>query len=213
MGQQIVVIGLGAFGGMVARELTEMGHEVLGCDRDPLVVAEAAPRLTQAVELDATDVEALRAIGPTEFDVAVVALDRQATVLTTMLLEQLGVRAIHARAQTELDAEILRRVGADRVLLTDRQMAGWVARTIDLAGALDFIRLSSGIGAVHLTIPERLVGTSIREVHTRRPTLRIVAIRRGDNVITDPPEDDRLAAGDSVLVVGPEAEFRALADL
>jgi trk/ktr system potassium uptake protein len=211
MGQQIVVIGLGAFGGMVARELADLGHEVLGCDRDPQVVAEAAPRLTQALELDATDIDALRAIGPTEFDVAVVALDRQATVLATMLLEQLGARAIHARAQTDLDAEILRRVGADRVLLTDRQMAGWVARTIDLAGALDFIRLSAGIGAVHLAIPQRLIGSSVGEIHAARPALRVVAIRRGDDVISDPPDDARLAADDSVLVVGPEAEFRALA--
>jgi trk system potassium uptake protein TrkA len=211
MAQQIVVLGLGAFGGLVARELTDLGHEVLGCDRDPLVVAEAAPRLTQAVELDATDIDALRAIGPAEFDVAVVALDRQSTILATMLLEQLGVPATHARAQTDLDAEILRRIGADRVLMTDRQMAGWVARTIDLAGALDFIRLSAGIGAVHLAIPERLVGTTVGEVHAARSTLRIVAIRRGEDVISDPPDDARLADGDSVLVVGPEAEFRALA--
>ena len=212
MGQQIVVIGLGAFGGMVARELADMGHEVLGCDRDPLVVAEAAPRLTQALELDATDVDALRAIGPTEFDVAFVALDRQSTVLTTMLLEQLGARSIQARAQTDLDAEILRRVGADRVVLPDRQMAGWVARTIDLAGALDYIRLSAGIGAVHIAIRDRLVGGSVGEVQAARPAMRIVAIRRGDYVISDPADDVRLVAGDSLLVVGPESEFRALAE-
>ncbi len=212
MGQQILVIGLGTFGGMVARELTSLGHEVLGCDRDPTVVAEAAPWLTQAVELDATDVEALRAIGPTEFDVAVVALDRPSTVLTTMLLEQLGVRETQARALSDLDAEILRRVGADRVLLTDRQMASWVARTIDLAGALDFIQLSGGIGAVHLQVPDRLVGRSVAEIHAARPALRIVAIRNGESVITAPADGTILSAGDSVLVVGPEAEFRSLAD-
>jgi len=211
MGQQILVIGLGTFGGLVARELADLGHEVLGCDRDPLVVAEAAPRLTQALELDATDVEAMRAIGPTEFDVAIVALDRQSTIFATMLLEQLGVREVQARAQTDLDAEILRRVGADRVLMTDRQMASWVARTIDLAGALDFIRLSDASGAVHLAIPDRLVGTTIGQVHAARSALRVVAIRRGDSVITAPPDDTVLNAGDTVLVVGPEAEFRSLA--
>ena len=100
MGQEILVIGLGTFGGLVARELTTLGHEVLGCDRDPVVVADAAPHLTQVVQLDATDVDAIRAIGPTDFDVAVVALDRQTTIFTTMLLEQLGVRSILARAQS-----------------------------------------------------------------------------------------------------------------
>jgi len=212
MGQQILVIGLGTFGGLVARELTTLGHEVLGCDRDPVVVADAAPHLTQVVQLDATDVDAIRAIGPTDFDVAVVALDRQTTIFTTMLLEQLGVRSIQARAQSELDAEILRRVGAARVLLTDSQMATWVARTIDLAGALDFIRLSDAIGAVHLEVPERLFGTSVGQVHAARPTLRIVAVHRGDDVITIPSDETLLAAGDTALLIGPEEAFRALAD-
>jgi len=63
MGQEILVIGLGTFGGLVARELTTLGHEVLGCDRDAVVVADAAPHLTQVVQLDATDVDAIRAIG------------------------------------------------------------------------------------------------------------------------------------------------------
>jgi len=210
MGQQILVIGLGTFGGLVARELADLGHEVLGCDRDPLVVAEAAPRLTQALELDATDVESIRAIGPADFDVAIVALDRQSTIFATMLLEQLGVRSVQARAQTDLDAEILRRVGADRVLMTDRQMASWVARTIDLAGALDFIRLSDTSGAVHLEIPAILVGQTVGDVHAARPALRIVAVRRGDSVITAPADGTVLNAGDTVLVVGPEAEFRSL---
>ena len=210
MGQQILVLGLGTFGGLVARELTSLGHEVLGCDRDPVVVAEAAPWLTQAVELDATDVDALRAVGPTEFDVAVVALDRQSTILATMLLEQLGMRETHARALSDLDAEILRRVGADRVLPTDRQMASWVARTIDLAGAIDFIELAGGIGVIHLQIPERLVGSTVGAVNAARPGVTMVALRRGDTVITNPPADTALVAGDSALLVGPEAEFRAL---
>jgi trk/ktr system potassium uptake protein len=211
MGQQILVIGLGAFGGMVARELTDLGHEVLGCDRDPVVVAEAASRLTQAVELDATDIEALRAIGPTEFDVAVVALDRQSTILATMLLEQLGVRETQARAQSDLDAEILRRVGADRVLLTDRQMASWVARTIDLAGALDFIRLTGDTGAIHVQIPTRVVGQTVGAVQERRPGLAFVAVIRDDHVHANPPTDLRLEAGDTALLVGPYATFRELA--
>ena len=165
MAKQILVLGLGSFGRIVARELAGLGHEVLGSDRDPVAVAEAAPFLTQAVELDATDVEALRSIGPEEFDVGIVALDRPTTIFTTMLLEQLGVRTILARAASELDAEILRRVGADRVLRTEELIGTWVAHTIDLSGALDFIHLSPGIAAVHMAIPARVVGRTIGEVN------------------------------------------------
>jgi trk system potassium uptake protein len=211
MGQQILVIGLGTFGSMVARELAGLGHEVMGCDRDPRAVADLAPHLTQAVELDATDEEALRSIGPAEFDVAVVALGRAESILTTMLLEQFGIRTIVARAGSELDGEILRRVGADRVVLTDRLMATWVARTIDLSGALDFIHLSSGIAAVHLRIAGRAVGQPIGAVVAARPGLHIVALHRGDDVIVSPPADTVLVEGDTALLVGPEETFRALA--
>ena len=141
MGQQILVIGLGTFGSIVAGELAALGHEVMGCDHDPRLVAEHADRLTQAFELDATDPKAIAAIGPADFDEVVVALDPSATIFATMILERSGAKRILARAASELDGEILRRVGASRVVYTDHQVATWVAHTIDLAGALDFIRL------------------------------------------------------------------------
>lgn len=211
MAKQILVIGLGTFGAMVARELARLGHEVLGCDQDPVIVAGLAPDLTDAVELDATDEAAIRAIGPGDFDVAVVALDRHTTVFTTMLLEQIGVQSIVSRALTELDAEILRRVGADRVLRTDELIANWVARTIDLSGALDFIRLEGGISAVHMQIPDRAVGQTVGAVMTARPGLTVAAVHRGDQVIADPPPDTVLLEGDTALLVGPEETFRSLA--
>src|SRR4029453_13192523 len=119
MTKQVLVVGLGTFGSMVAREVASLGHEVMGADRDPKAVADVVDDITQAVELDAADPEALDAIGPGEFDVAVVALDRPSTILATMLLEQAGVPTIVARASGDLDAEILRRVGADRVVLPE----------------------------------------------------------------------------------------------
>jgi trk system potassium uptake protein TrkA len=210
MAKQILVMGLGTFGGQVARELAALGHEVLGCDRDMTVVATIAPDITSAMELDATDAEALKAVGPTEFDLAVVALDRPATIFTTMLLEQLGMRSIVARAASSLDEEILRRVGADRVVMPDRLMATWVARTIDLAGALDYIRLSNRVAAVHLRAPSRTVGQTIETVVRAGPGLGIVALHRGDDVVVGPALSTVLEEGDGLLVVGPEEGFRAL---
>jgi trk system potassium uptake protein TrkA len=127
-----------------------------------------------------------------------------------MLLEQLGVRSITARAATSLDEEILKRVGADRVVMPDRLMATWVARTIDLSGALDYIRLSERVAAVHLRVSTRAVGQTIRAVVSVRPGLGIVAVRRGDDVLVEPLPDTVLEQGDDLLVVGPEETFRTL---
>ena len=211
MGQQILVIGLGTFGSIVADELTALGHEVMGCDRDPRIVADLAPRITQAVELDAIDVDAIRAVGPAEFDVAVVALDPSATILATMILEREGAKTIVARALSELDGEILRRVGAERVVYTDLQVATWIAHTIDLAGAIDFIRLSGDVAAVHLTIGPAMVGQTIGDVARAAPDVRIVSLQHEGRVHLDPPAETQIAEGDSVLVVGHEQRFRALA--
>ena len=210
MGQQILVVGLGTFGSIVADELFLLGHEVMGCDRDPRVVADLAPRITQAVELDATDADAIRTIGPADFDVAVVALDPSATILATMILERLGTKTILARAASELDGEILRRVGAARVIYTDHQVATWVAHTIDLAGALDFIRLSGDIAVVHLRVGGAAVGRRIGDVAHAATDLRIVAVHRGEQVMVDPAPDTTIEEGDSLLIVGPEGSFRAL---
>ncbi len=211
MGQQILVIGLGTFGSIVADELTALGHEVMGCDRDPRIVADLAPRITQAVELDAIDVDAIRAVGPADFDVAVVALDPSATILATMILEREGAKTIVARALSELDGEILRRVGAERVVYTDLQVATWIAHTIDLAGAIDFIRLSGDVAAVHLTIGPAMVGRTIGDVARAAPDVRIVSLQHEGRVHLDPPPETQIAEGDSVLVVGHEQRFRALA--
>lgn len=212
MAQQVLVIGLGAFGAMVARELVALGHEVMGCDRDPVAVADLANDLTSAVELDATDDDALGAIGPTEFDVVVVALDRPDTIFATMLLEHRGVRTVVARAVTAIDGEILRRVGADRVIYPDAHTAGWLARTIDLAGAIDYVRLSPEVAAVHLQLGPRLVGRTIGDVARMAGNARVAALHRGDTVTVDPDPSTVFEAEDSILVIGSDRDFRALAD-
>ncbi len=164
MGQQILVIGLGTFGSIVASELSGLGHEVMGCDRDPRVVAEHADRLTQVFEMDATDEDAVRAVGPADFDVTVVAIDPSATILATMILERSGARSSSRGPPSDLDGEILRRVGASRVIYTDHQVATWVAHTIDLAGALDFIRLTADVAAVHLRLGSATVGRRVGDL-------------------------------------------------
>lgn len=115
MKSQFAVIGLGRFfGGSLARELTTLGYEVLGIDSDEEMVEEMKNHLTHVVIADTTDEEVLRAIGIRNFDVVVVAIgdDIQASIMTSILLKDLGVRHVVVKAASELQGKVLQKKSA-----------------------------------------------------------------------------------------------------
>jgi trk system potassium uptake protein len=128
-GNPVVVIGLGRFGSSIAAELQRHGREVLAIDLDRNLVSNAANKLSAAVEADATDEVALRQLGVHEMDEAVVAIgqDREASILVTALLAELGVKRIWAKALSEAHGRILERVGATRVVYPEAEMGRIVA--------------------------------------------------------------------------------------
>src|SRR5688500_2190852 len=121
MKQSVLVIGLGRFGTSAARELMRLGHDVLAVDRDEQPVNDIAPNVTHAVQADASDVDALKAIGAGDFDHAIVSISSAAepSIFATMALKQLGVRNVVAKAGSALHGSILERVGADRVVFPE----------------------------------------------------------------------------------------------
>ena len=140
--REYIVIGLGRFGGGLAETLVGMGHEVLGVDADPKNVQEFAGTLTHVVEADSTDERAMAQIGAGEFETAIVAIgtEIEASILTTAVLADLGVRRIVAKAVTQAHGRILERVGAHRVVFPERDMGVRVGHS--LAGSiLDYFEL------------------------------------------------------------------------
>ncbi len=117
-GDAVAVLGLGRFGGAVASELVRLGCEVLGVDHSERTVQAYAPILTQVVQADFTEAEVLRQLGVGEMSFAVVAVgsDREASILATAALDELGVRVIWAKAVSRQHGRILERVGAHRVV-------------------------------------------------------------------------------------------------
>jgi trk system potassium uptake protein TrkA len=122
--KQYAVIGLGRFGSSLAKELINEGVEVLGIDRDEEVVNEMADVLTHAIVVDSTDEEALRSIGIRNFDCVIVAIgdDIQASIMTAILLKEMGVGTVVAKALSELHGKVLERLGVDRVIFPERDM-------------------------------------------------------------------------------------------
>jgi trk system potassium uptake protein TrkA len=211
----ILVIGLGRFGQSVARELMALGHEVLVVDRNEAVVNEMAPEVTHAVQLDAADEGALRAIGAAEFEHAIVAIttSTEASIFATMALKKLGVPNVLAKAGSELHGAILERVGADRVMFAEREMGQRIAHSFAIASVVDYLDVAPGFGIVKATPPASWIGRSLKDIDlSARLQLTPVALRRGDGVTINPHRDEVIRAGDQLVLIGRDDRLEALGD-
>lgn len=213
MKTSVMVIGLGRFGAAAARELMALGHEVLAIDRSETIVNELAPEVTHAVQLDAADEAALRAIGAGEFEHAIVAISSgiESSIFATMALKQLGVANVLAKAGSQLHGAILERIGADRVVYAEHEMGQRVAHTFAAPSVVDYLDVAPRFGVVKVRPPAAWVGRALRDLDLpARLQLTPVALRRGDAVTVNPSKDEVVATGDELLLIGRDDR---LADL
>jgi trk system potassium uptake protein TrkA len=212
MKQSVLVIGLGRFGTSAARELMRLGHDVLAVDRDEQPVNDIAPVVTQALQADASDVDALKAIGAGEFDHAIVAISSatEASIFATLALKQLGVRNVVAKAGTALHGTILERVGADRVVYPEREMGVRVAHIFAYPNVIDYIDTAPGFGITMLRPPAGSIGKTLTELDLGRRQLSPVALRRGDRVTVNPASSEIIQDGDLLILVGRDSGLEHL---
>ena len=158
--QTFAIIGLGRFGSAMATTLTELGQDVIGIDANEERVQRHADVIRSAVQLDANDERALRAVGVQDVDVAVISIGEniEASLLAVMLVKDLGVRRIIAKAVTALHGRILERIGVDRVIFPERDMAVRVAHSLVVANVLDYIELSRDFSIIEIPAPAAFAG-------------------------------------------------------
>ena len=208
MGKQVCVIGLGRFGAKLASTLFQREHEVLAIDQDEQRVQEMLGRVTYAVEANATNETALRDLGVRDMDVAVVALGSQiqSSIITTMMLKSMGLPYVIARATDTQHAEILHRVGADKVIFPEEEAAERAA-SLDLSpNYVEFMNITEDTGVHKLRPPEKMRGMSLRDAGLVSESIRhhvaVMVIRRGNEYILNPAEDEMIDDGDILVVVG-----------
>ncbi len=167
--RQFAVIGLGRFGFKVAEVLTAKGAQVIAIDKDLGLVDKVRDITTEAVQLECTDEEALRECGIEGVDAAVVSIgeDVESSILITTLLKNLGIKEIIARAGTRLHAQILKEVGATRVVFPEEDMGLRVANSIFAPGVLDYIDLGADCNLAEIEVKGDFIGKSIRELHLK----------------------------------------------
>ena len=210
--QEYVIIGLGRFGRSLAEELQALGHSVIGIDVDRQTVQDASPFMDEAIEADATSEATLMQIGVGNVSAAVVAVGgTEASIMITMILKNIGMPYIIAKASNDLHGQILRRLGADRVVFPERDMAMRLAHGIEVPEIVDYLNVTSEMGISKLSVPSGLIGQTLGEAHLeQRFKVRLIAVVRRERVIFGAPVGERFAAGDVLIVSGLDKDLREL---
>lgn len=212
------VIGLGRFGSSVAKTLFELGHNVLAIDKNPAIVQSMANYVTHAIQVNSIDPESLKAVGITNFEVVIVAIgvDIQESILTTIILKELGIKTIVSKATTELQGKVLEKIGATRVVFPERDMGIRIAQALSYPNVLDYIELSPEYKIEEIAAVDWMVGKSLRELDIRsKYNVIILLLKKKDGELkVVPGVSDKIEEGDVLIAFGHNKDLhRFLADI
>lgn len=203
--REFAVLGLGEFGYSIAKTLAEQGCQVLAADMDEERVNSIAPLVTQAVQADLTDPAVLDELGLDGLDGVAVALanNLEASIMATMAAKESGVPYVLVRAQNELHEAVLRKLGADEVILPERSMGVRVARSLVAGRFVDMAELTANVSMAELTVPEEWAGKTLSGLALRQKGLNVIArAEKNGEVVTRLDPEKPLKAGDIYIIVG-----------
>ncbi|MFZ5591828.1 MAG: potassium channel family protein [Bacillota bacterium] len=209
--KQFAVIGLGRFGSSLARTLIRMGYEVLAIDTNEANINNMADVVTHAVQANALEEGVLKSLGIRNFDVVIVAIgqDVQSSILVTVMLKEIGVKKVVAKATNELHGKVLERVGADIVVFPERDMGERVARWLVSRNIIDQINLSPDYSLIEMAAPEKFLGKTLQEVDLRKKYgITVLAIRRNGDFIISPGAKQVLEKNDILIVIGQNEKLK-----
>jgi trk system potassium uptake protein len=223
--RSVAVIGLGRFGYSVAETLVKKGFEVLAIDTDEDKIEAVSDFATYAVECNATDEKALKAVSTQNVDAAVVSIGEniEASILIVMALKELGIKHIYAKAVTSTHGKVLENLGVTRVIYPERDAGMRLAHSLMTPKVLEHLELAPGYYISEFPVPDKLAGKSLGDHQIRTDYhVNIVAIRRKvvkkekegfkteDSFNMNPTANDRIEKGDILVVIGRDKDLDRL---
>ncbi|GAB3800107.1 potassium channel family protein [Virgibacillus kimchii] len=210
MKRDYAVIGLGRFGGSIVRELSMEGMDVMAIDIDEEKVNKFKNIASYSVIADSTDEDTLKDLGIKNIDHVIVAIGEniQASILTTVILTDLGIKNITVKAQNEYHEKILNKIGANQVVHPERDMGKRLAHNIISSNILDYLELSDDHSIVEVKAGKRLLGKTLGELDIRaRFGCNIVAIKEPDDMNVSPGADHVVNKEDILIVIGSDKDI------
>lgn len=200
--QEFVVIGCGSFGESVAKSLYNKGYDVMVIDKDHDKIQNIADDVTHAIEADAMDEAVLKSLGVRNFDVAIIsfASDLQASILTTLLVKEMGVKKVIAKARTDVHAKVLYKIGADRVVFPEREMGARLAHSLVAKNILDYIDLDPNYSIIEITAIEEWENKTLKELQlSSKHGMNVLALKSQGEIKISPPGQDIVNKGDIIV--------------
>lgn len=211
--KEFVVFGLGRFGATVAKALADNGCQVMAVDSDPTKVEQVAEHVTYAVCTDVTDAEAVRSLGISNFDGVVVAIggSLEASVMVTILAKEMGIPYVLCKALTELQARVLKKVGADLIVFPEQESGIRIAHNLVEGNLFDTIELSTQHSMMEFTLPQEWVGKTLRELNLRgTKKINVIGIKTDGHLEITPDPDSPLRAEDILIIIGKNVALTKL---
>jgi trk system potassium uptake protein len=213
--KQFAVIGLGRFGSSLAKSLSSAGHAVLAVDKDMENVQAIMDHVTHALQVDVTNEGAVRELGLNNFDVVIISIgsDLESSILATLIAKEIGVKYIVAKVSSEAHAKVLSKIGADKIVFPEKDMAEKVAHSIISSNILDYIELSPEYSIMELAALEEWKNKSIGQIDMRRRyRINVLAVKHGDKINMFPKAEDIIGDEDIVVAVGRNDDLTKIRD-
>lgn len=211
--KEFVVFGLGRFGKSVATTLAESGCNVLVVDSNQDKIQDMADIVTYAVRGDVTDTEMLQSLGLGNFDGAVIAIGEslEASVMVTILAKEMGIPYVMAKAQNDLHAKVLKKVGVDLVVFPEKETGIRLAHNLVMGNFFNVIELSSKFSLMELDVPNEWDGHSLKDLNIRaKHNINVIGIKKKDELDINPEPDEKLSKDDILVVIGDNDSLNKL---
>jgi len=207
--KSFAVIGMGRFGQSVVEELIRKDVDVLVIDKDPDRISKMSQIATHAVTLDTTDVQALKEVGISSIDCVVVAIgkDLQSSILTTLILKDLGVETVIVKVQNSDHAKVVEKLGADEIIQPEQQSGKRLASKIVSDNVLEYIDLNESHSFIVVNATSKIIESTVINLDVRNKfKINVVAIRRNEEIII-PNADSVIEEQDQLLLIGSNVDL------
>ena len=203
--KQYIVIGCGRFGSSVAKKMCQLGNEVMVIDKDEDSIENIAEQVTHTAIVDVTEERDLKSIGLGNFDVVIVAIssDIRASIMATIMAKEMGVPKIVCKAKDELQAKVLYKIGADKVVFPERDMGIRLAYNLASENILDQINLDPEYSIIEIVTPTNWVGKTIIELNLRaKYDITVLAVKTTSGLKVMPSPNYKMQEKNILIIIG-----------